>query len=610
MKKLILFSAFILLLLPLGQGQNISINTTGAAAVPSAMLDITSTNSGLLIPRVSLTSTTDAATILTPATSLLVYNLGTGGLTPSGYFYNSGTSVSPLWVQLLNGGSPGTAWLLKGNTGITTPVAPLTYGTTAIGAAENWMGTTDARDIVFGTDNRERMRILKTSGNVGIGTALPIYPFHLKITDAATANVSYAMEINHASTGVAGVGFGTGIYFSMVGAGSGGVATFDELGLMDVRLLGTGTNSQTAFVFSTQSGGVFPIERLRVTGGASIFGGTTDTDLKLSALDGSNTTVVDVAIIRGLLSNATLGAEASAITFHTRTAGGALAEKMRINNWGDVGIGTSTPAEKLHVVGNIKLAGPGTSSGITMNTVDGTDNSWLGLGSGGAYNNTARGAGISLFGNEVTAFALGGDVLIDAGQATSGNGAIYFRTDAGTGAANLLTRMTITNAGNVGIGCTTPQYALHVIGDIASSATIRGVNAYVTGAITACSDIRYKKDITPLYNSLDNILKLQGVNYFWKKEAFPDKQFNDSKQIGIIAQELEKVYPEMVVTDKDGYKSVDYSRLTPILIEAIKEQQKIIGSMQLAIGSLKSENSQIIKRFQALEAAINSTAKK
>ena len=115
-------------------------------------------------------------------------------------------------------------------------------------------------------------------------------------------------------------------------------------------------------------------------------------------------------------------------------------------------------------------------------------------------------------------------------------------------------------------------------------------NICATGSIGGCSDIRYKKDITPITNALSNVMQLRGVNYFLKTKEFPEKQFTNTRQIGIIAQEIEKIYPEVVLTDKDGYKSVDYSRLTPILLEAIKEQQKIIDNRQFAINNRQFAN--------------------
>lgn len=71
-------------------------------------------------------------------------------------------------------------------------------------------------------------------------------------------------------------------------------------------------------------------------------------------------------------------------------------------------------------------------------------------------------------------------------------------------------------------------------------------------------------------------MQINAVHYNWKTEEFPNMNFNDKLQTGFIAQDLEKIFPEMVFTDDAGYKSIDYSRLTPLLVETIKEQQKQI----------------------------------
>lgn len=88
----------------IGFSQNVGINTTSNSPDASAMLDISSAAKGLLIPRVSLTSLTDASTIPTPATSLLIYNTdtNTSTLLGAGYYYNSGTTTSPAWVKLIS----------------------------------------------------------------------------------------------------------------------------------------------------------------------------------------------------------------------------------------------------------------------------------------------------------------------------------------------------------------------------------------------------------------------------------------------------------------------------------------------------------------------------
>lgn len=170
MKKLIiiLFCSFNIL-----NAQNVGINTSATAPRNCAMLDIVSTTKGLLIPTVVLT---DVATYLpltgTAVDGLLVYSSAapTNG-NGTGYYYWS-TSLSK-WVNLVDNLAPGAPWYTNGNTSITSPVAPATYGTSTIGASENFLGTTDANDVVFATNNIERMRVKLTTGRVGIGTAAP-----------------------------------------------------------------------------------------------------------------------------------------------------------------------------------------------------------------------------------------------------------------------------------------------------------------------------------------------------------------------------------------------------------------------------------------------------
>jgi hypothetical protein len=131
---------------------------------------------------------------------------------------------------------------------------------------------------------------------------------------------------------------------------------------------------------------------------------------------------------------------------------------------------------------------------------------------------------------------------------------------------------------NVGIGNTpSSTYRLYVIG-----------NTYTSGTYYS-SDKRYKKDIQILNNDLEKIKSLNGVSYKWKQDEYPDMKFEDTEQIGLIAQEVEEIYPQLVIEDENGYKAVDYSRFAPILIEAIKEQQRIIEKMGAEIEMLKSK---------------------
>ena len=95
----------------------------------------------------------------------------------------------------------------------------------------------------------------------------------------------------------------------------------------------------------------------------------------------------------------------------------------------------------------------------------------------------------------------------------------------------------------------------------------------------SCSDLRLKKDIKPLKSALSTLGKLQGKSYRWKDNNEPD--------IGLIAQELEKVIPELVKTDNQGYKSIVYQKLTAVLIEAVKEQQQEINNLSNRIAMLE-----------------------
>jgi hypothetical protein len=114
-------------------------------------------------------------------------------------------------------------------------------------------------------------------------------------------------------------------------------------------------------------------------------------------------------------------------------------------------------------------------------------------------------------------------------------------------------------------------------------------NGIYTGNWQQDSDERYKENIEPIKNSLDKITHLNPINFEWKKDEYPDKNFQDEKQIGLIAQEIEKILPELVRTDGEGYKSIDYTKINVFLIEAIKEQQKSIEELKKEVAELRNK---------------------
>ncbi len=238
-------------------------------------------------------------------------------------------------------------------------------------------------------------------------------------------------------------------------------------------------------------------------------------------------------------------------------SGAASGQMFTTSLTDNVGIGTATPNAKLEILHD-----------------NGTPDKGLLL----------RGAASNSGSPRITSIWTGGSgSVIDAQGVESGWGLLFY--------VNSLEKMRIRDDGNVGIDQTNPQERLHVIGNILAS-----------GSITSGSDRRFKQQINTLQNALEKVKQLRGTEYFMNTADFPDHKFSDAKQIGFIAQEVEEVFPELVITHSDGYKSVDYMKVTPILVEAIKSQQGIIAEQQLDINDqqqqldrLQNDNDRIQK---------------
>jgi hypothetical protein len=110
-------------------------------------------------------------------------------------------------------------------------------------------------------------------------------------------------------------------------------------------------------------------------------------------------------------------------------------------------------------------------------------------------------------------------------------------------------------------------------------------NLEVSGSIRASegllsnSDKRLKENIYPIDNALSRVNQIEGVYFNWK-----DKE---ESQVGVIAQQVKEVLPEVVSEDINSYLSVDYSKLVPLLIEAVNEQSSIIGELEKRIAKLE-----------------------
>jgi hypothetical protein len=111
------------------------------------------------------------------------------------------------------------------------------------------------------------------------------------------------------------------------------------------------------------------------------------------------------------------------------------------------------------------------------------------------------------------------------------------------------------------------------------------INDLTSASFTTSSDKRYKENIETISSSLEKVLGLRGVYYNW----IDKNKFNERKQVGFIAQEVEEIIPELVVTNSEGFKSVNYNQSVSLLVEAIKEQQSMIKQLQEEVNLLKNK---------------------
>jgi hypothetical protein len=226
--------------------------------------------------------------------------------------------------------------------------------------------------------------------------------------------------------------------------------------------------------------------------------------------------------------------------------GSSGANQFLIRAFGGVGIGVNNPGEPLDVGGRIRTRdGAGTNAAIVFNTafppLGGTaDIGWVGV---------MDGTRIGFFGNDP-------------------------RGGSGWG----LTFDTVTGNVGIGTGSTYPNYKLQVNG------TVAGVGAY-----TSLSDARFKTNVAQIDHALELVERLRGVRYDWRTADFPAMNFEPGRQLGFIAQEIEPVLPEAVSVNAAGVRSVAYSKVIPVLVEAVKEQQDQLRQRDARIGKLERE---------------------
>ena len=524
MKKTFQFTLCLIFFVNVFFAQNIGINGSGATAHASALLDVDAVSTpslGVLIPRIALQAINSSTPVSGPATSLMLYNTssagsGTNAVTP-GYYYWDGIK----WVRFNTGVivSSACGWLLNGNSG-TTP------GT-------DYLGTIDAKDLVFKTNNTEMWRIVNTTIPTwrANGNSLSISKTGIGLTSIGASNTATA-----------------GLLIGDNNTNSGGGP--------NTSLIGNGNNvastSTVCFAFGNNNNFI-----------------TKDTNCLSIGIANSMSMAVNCINIgnqsTGIRGSKffTFGSNNAAVTgTNSFNIGNSLTGGTMVNSF-NIGNGTSGfSGTNCYNIGNNNSGAGGLNSFyIGHNSIANTGVDCFSIGNNSSVHSSTNSVCIgnnSNINSVKNSFCIGNNVSVSLSN---------IMLLGGTG----------VNAVKVGIGLTSPTFVLDVAG-----------TTQCTGNVWT-SDKRKKQNIQTLkLRAIDVIQKLNPVTYEWKTVLDDGMK---GTQMGFIAQELELVLPTMVVTsdDKEKSKAVKYNELLPIIVKAIQEQQQEIHKQKNEYEELQKE---------------------
>ncbi len=490
--------------------------------------------------------------------------------------------------------------------GVTLNVAAGTVSTLTASTA-NISTSVVTGDATFDVDT---LFVDSTNNNVGIGTTTPSDLLEVSNPAAATGGIKISGNLEPgvtfapsgasgeewrilAPSGATALPLGSLLFYNQTDAAT-------RMILSSTGLLGVGTTTPGSLIDVAGTLNGSDILRLQddgaaVDGAVLAFRKNTASPaandisgvIAFRGRDDVGVDIVDYAKIDTVMTDVTDGAHAGELTFSTTTAG-ALAEKMRITDDGNIGIGNTAPTQQIHVQNDlasnimlIKSAGDfetGIRTDSNRSTVDDV------LGGISSYWNSTRVGGMQVMSGDDTTNK-------DESYLT-----FYTRDD---GAVDWVERVRVTKDGNMGIGVTTPTTTLQVAGVITpstdnthslGSATNRFSVVYAANAAINTSDGRHKSNIKESDLGLDFILNMNPVSYTWKKH--PER----GTFYGVIAQELEEQLDGKEFAGLDYNKEADlygvrYTEFISPIVKAIQELKtwidKTFSSQDREIASLK-----------------------
>lgn len=497
---------------------NISSNTTisGTANV-SGVANFTSS-----LTAANLTSSTNTATFGTATYAVSNGNFGIGTSTP-------GYKLSVIGTSGTQQAQIGTATSYLNVTGYTSnPTYVVVGGSTA---TQGIFGSETNIPVAIYTNNTEKVRVT-AAGNVGISNTAPTHKLSVNGTTFLGDAVTLGSTLN--ITGTTTTAALTATNIETVGP-TGGITSN---GLIVAKALTTLSEGGEINLNNPDNASIGLFLDVSSADLGRLYNVRNNSTIQIGQLIGSN----------------------GIITFHTNAS-----ERLRIANSGNVGINTTTPGSTLDVKGTLRLSGsssgyvgfaPAAAAGSTTYTLPSADGSSGQLlstnGSGTLSWASAGGVTSAVAGTGVTVSASTGAVTFSIGQAVSTTSSVQF--------------------GSLGVGT-------------AASGTSGEIRA--TNNITAYySDNRLKTDVTLISDALSKVQALKGITYRSNDLAAAFGYTNTDLQVGVLAQDVEAVLPEIVklapfdteyIDGKERsisgehYKTVQYEKLVPLLIEAIKE---------------------------------------